>query len=252
VPRTLETFDEGDRRQGLHQLTGRSEDEERYSPYMVDSATVGKLRASFREQGVAVLGPPAITAAAHGDLVAESLAQRKLQTWRVTETGEDPWTLPQDLVRVHLGDSARELIDSHSTATLLKAITDWSTEPAWNSSCFTFYDRPGTFIGRHTDRLDLCQLGILLYLEVQWQESQPGPGLQLNIDGDGNVPWTKLQIDSRANRIVVFHGARFVHHRPPMGVGESLSLLNCCFRATADREPATRQGDLAARRTERP
>jgi hypothetical protein len=76
---------------------------------------------------------------------------------------------------------------------------------------------------------DACQYALLLYIEAGWPKgSEPSPGLQLHIRDHADED-VALRVTAHANRIIVLHGARLTHFRPPLEEGESLAMLNGCY-----------------------
>jgi hypothetical protein len=201
-----------------------------FEPVLLQPAGVAALRAAFARDGFAVLGPPAIEPELHDALVAESVQQRRVAAWELRGAG--PAELDQDNVRAHLGPLARQLVASSALRGLLSAVTGHVVIPGWSATCLTFYDRPGQHLGRHRDKRDGCQYAVLIYLDAAWPGDTPGPGLQLHVERyDGDPAPTR--ITARRNRIVVLHGARLAHYRPPLGADESAALVAACYAVVA-------------------
>lgn len=130
------------------------------------------------------------------------------------------------------------------TLGLLEDVTHLRLEPAWSTSCYTYYDKPGSYMGEHCDKFDACRIAFLFYLDAAWPQAQaPGPGLQLLVfRGDNSRTELLLRITARSNRAIIPSGAEQAHYRPLLAPGESLILLAGCFRlALAQRQAGRRQ-----------
>lgn len=196
-----------------------------YDPFFVDSSYARALREEFESRGVAVLGPPALRSDIHAALVDEAAAQRHASAWDLIGTSE-PGDLDQDNVRAHLGPVARELMASGAARALLQRITGRVAIPGWSATCLTFYDRPGSHLGRHTDKPQACGLALLIYLSAAWNEERgPGPGMQLHVESDRGL----LRVTGHPNRAIVLDGARLAHYRPRIQAGERMALIAGCY-----------------------
>jgi hypothetical protein len=205
--------------------------EDRLSPFCVDQMTLSHLRASFVHRGVAVLTEPALEPACWRELCREARQQRSEDAWHLFAQ-KNPNEISQDNMRGYLGPTARELLSSSSTQSLLYAVTNISLAPSWSASCFTYYDVPGSYMGEHCDKYNECRIAMLIYLEAQWCEKRgPGPGVRLYIfEGDSSRTPLAASVTSYPNRIVILNGANQAHVRPPMAEGERLFMLSGCFR----------------------
>ena len=87
-------------------------------------------------------------------------------------------------------------------------------------------------MGEHCDKFTECRIAFLFYLEARWpSEHFPGPGLQLHVyKGDSSRTELVQRVTARDNRALVLNGGEQAHFRPPLGFGESLTMLAGCFR----------------------
>lgn len=206
-----------------------------YEPFLLTGSDVAAAAAAFARSGVVTLGPEVLDPDVFRPLVAESRNQRQSACWDL-RGGRDVGTLPQDTVRAHLGPLARELCAAGATRALLQAITGRAVLPGWSATCLTYYDVPGQFLGAHKDKFDACHYAFLLYLEVGWPAGTgPGPGLQLHVCAPGSEEDVMLRVTAAPNRVVVLHGSRLTHFRPPLGQGEMVGLLAGCYEVADER-----------------
>lgn len=200
-----------------------------YEPLLVSGAQVAALSQKFADEGAVVIGPPALEPAVHAALAAEARTQRRVAAWDLSSNWGEPGEVPQDTVRAHLGPYAREFVAAGATRALLQAVTGHVVIPGWSATCLTFYDRAGMHLGPHRDKEDACQYALLVYLESGWPVgSEPSAGLQLHIR-DADDEGVALRVTAHANRVIVLHGARLTHFRPPLADGESMTMLNGCY-----------------------
>lgn len=204
---------------------------DRLTPFRVDQTTLAHLRASFVHRGVAVLTEPALEHGCWRELCREARQQRSENAWHLLSR-KNPTEISQDNMRGFLGPTARELLSSTSTQSLLNAVTNMSLSASWSASCFTYYDVPGSYMGEHCDKYNECRIAMLIYLEAQWTEERgPGPGNRLYIfEGDSSRTPLAASVTSYPNRIVILNGANQAHVRPPMAEGERLFMLAGCFK----------------------
>lgn len=195
-----------------------------YDPLLVDADHVAELRADFASRGVAVVGPPALRSDVHAALASEAEVQRTHAAWDLIGDGDND-TLPQDNVRAHLGPVARELVASGAARALLQRVTGRVVVPGWSATCLTFYDAPGSYLGRHTDKPRACGLAFLLYLSASWSEAGAGPGVQLHVEAEQGL----LRVTCHPNRLIVLDGTRLPHYRPPTRDDEQIALLAGCY-----------------------
>jgi hypothetical protein len=203
-----------------------------FEPYLLDAEVSRAAAARFAETGVVVFGPPAIDPAVFEPLAAESAEQRRVANWLLHNEIDDR-SSGQDTVRAHLGPLGRELMAAGATRALLQRITGMPVIPGWSATCLTYYDEPGQFLGAHRDKDVECHIAILVYLMARWPQGEvPGPGVQLHVlePSDRNVI---LRVTACPNRIVVLHGSRLTHYRPPLAPGEAVGLLAGCFQRSA-------------------
>jgi hypothetical protein len=193
------------------------------------SAEMDAFAATFRERGFAVLGPPALDAPLFAELQREARHQRQHASWPLNLRNGRTRT-PQDNMRGQLGPVARRWLSSEGTRSLMRTITGRSVAPSWSPSCFTYYDVPGSYLGRHCDQQELCALALLLGLESTWPHGQgPGDGNQLWVYPDNVAKLPVCRITTMVNRIVILNGSTFPHGRPPVSAAQRVSVLSACF-----------------------
>lgn len=202
-----------------------------FEPLLTGPDTVVALRRDFAHQGFAVFGPEAIDPDLHERLVIESKLQRGVSAWDLVGDGS-AGSMSQDNTRAQLGPLARFLIASSAMRGFLWAVTGHPVIPGWSATCLTFYDQVGQYLGHHRDKVDACHVAVLFYLEAVWPGQHAGPGMQLHIERFDEDP-TPYRITARPNRIVVLHGSRLTHYRPPLASGEAVTLIAGCY-ALAD------------------
>lgn len=188
-------------------------------------------RATFAEQGVLVLGPPGLQESWFQLLVEESRRQRS-GAWACEHLDPPEGVCAQRNRRAELGPLARRLISSEALLEPLGAVAGVPLRPGFEASCYTYYETPGDFLATHRDRPDSCALTLLLYLEASHMaESALGEGLMLYVydEGDDAGYAPRLRVRARPNRLVFLRGASLPHSRPPLGIGERVSLLSACF-----------------------
>lgn len=201
-----------------------------YEPYIAGRRDVEMLREAFRTEGIATFGPRALRDDVFHALVTEARTQRRHAAWRLSRPDTEKG-LGEETIRAHLGPRTRELTAAAATRALMQAVTGLVTEPGWGATCLTYYERAGEFLGPHLDKPYECGVALLLYLETETLPGRAcGPGMQLHVFS-GSVPHeVKMRITARPNRIVILHGSRFSHGRPPLGEGERVVLLSACHR----------------------
>lgn len=188
------------------------------------------LREQFERTGASVLLEPALEPGIWRLLCAEAARERTASAWHLY-SNTAPREIRQDNMRGYLGPCARAVLSSGDTLALLEEVTKHRLEPAWSASCYTYYDKPGSYMGEHCDKFDACRIAFLFYLESKWPEVKaPGPGLQLHVFRGDNSAELLLRVTARSNRAVILNGAEQAHLRPPLAAGESLIMLAGCFR----------------------
>lgn len=190
---------------------------------------IDMFAATFRERGFAVLGPPALDAPLFARLQREARHQRQYASWPLNLRNGRTRT-PQENMRGQLGPVARGWLSSGPTRALMRAVTGRDVAASWSPSCFTYYDLPGSYLGRHCDQQELCALALLVGLESSWPSGEePGPGNQLWVYPDNVATLPLCRITTLTNRIVILNGSKFPHGRPPIKTGQRVSVLSACF-----------------------
>ena len=183
----------------------------------------GRARELFDRRGLVVLGPPALGRTLFDDLLREARQQRLAVSWRLS-TGSGTPGLPQETVRAELGPRLRAFMGSAPVLSTLREVTGVALRPSFGATCLTYYERPGEFLGEHTDKQDTCTHAVLLYLDVR-TASGVAQGTGLHVRTREGI----LVVTAVPNRVVVLHGPQLPHWRPPMLPGERVTLLSGCY-----------------------
>ncbi len=201
------------------------------APFVIDEAGLEQGQDQFSRFGFAVLGPAALTNEAIQQLRAEAAKQRNAASWPL-RYGDARSQVPEANVRGHFGPSARGFLSGDSVLRLMQTITGQAVSPSWSASCYTWYDIPGAWLGRHLDKQDACFLTMLVGLESHWPaDSTPPPGNQLWIYDSFLASRPLFRITTLVNRITILDGKRWPHERRPVQEGQHASVLCACFRA---------------------
>jgi hypothetical protein len=201
------------------------------APFVIDEAGLKQGRDQFLQFGFTVLGPPALTNEAIQELRAEAAKQRHGGSWPL-RYGDGRSRVPEANMRGHFGPVARGFLNRDSVPRLMRTITGQAVYPSWSASCYTWYDVPGAWLGRHCDKQDACFLTMLVGLESEWPTgSGPPPGNQLWIYDSFDVGRPLFRVTTLVNRITILDGKRWPHERQPVQEGQRVSVLCACFRA---------------------
>jgi hypothetical protein len=205
-------------------------------PFNITATEMALLQQEFQDRGVAVLREPALKPSVWQALLQEAMTQRGVRAWRLASAGRTG-EIDQDNMRGYLDSTARELLASRAVQNFLLKVTGEKLEVSWSASCYTYYDEPGSYMGEHCDKADVCKTALLLYLDARWPDGgYPGPGLQLTVfRGDNSSTPLVARVTARSNRLVILNGGAQAHLRPPLGSGESLIMLAGCFKLYAGR-----------------
>jgi len=203
-----------------------------FTPFTVEDDELTQLAADFAATGAAVIGPPALDRAVFDAVVAEARTERAVSGWRLPSPGHES-VANQITMRAQLGPVTRQLMSAGATRSLIQAVTGRLVLPDWSTSCFTYYDEPGSYLGFHCDNPISCTVAFLLYLEATWAGPAPGPGHQLHVCRTDIADEVVLRITGHPGRLVILNGAEQAHGRPPLAEGESLVLLSACYRTLA-------------------
>jgi hypothetical protein len=199
------------------------------APSCGSPADLDTFAAMYQERGFAVIGPPALDGPLFARLQREARYKRQYASWPLNlRNGRT--TTPQDNMRGQLGPVARNWLSSEPTRALMRAVTGYDVAPSWAPSCFTYYDMPGSYLGRHCDQQELCKLALLVGLDSSWPPGEaPGSGNQLWVYPDNEAPDPTWRITTLTNRIVILNGSKFPHGRPPVKAPQRVSVLSACF-----------------------
>lgn len=203
-----------------------------FSPFLVAHADVERLHADFATVGAAVLGPLAVEEQLLAGIAREAQEQRRSSAWRLPSAGHES-VANQVTVRAQLGPLTRQLMAAGATRSLIQAVTGRLVLPDWGTSCFTYYDEPGSWLGFHCDNPISCTVAFLFYIEAAWPGTEPGEGLQLHVCSRSTPEDVILRVTGHPGRLILLNGAEQAHGRPPLDDGESLVLLSGCYRTIA-------------------
>lgn len=196
-------------------------------PFLVSQRELANLQQQFQYYGAAVLGPAAIEPALFHRLQQESQQQYHDVSWPLQSNGVKN-KVNEDTQRAHLGPISQALMQI-AGETLVPQVTQQQVEPGWRASCFTYYQRPGQYLGLHTDQKRDCAIALLITVDAQWNTA-PGPGLQLHVYEDDTPQNLQIRITSRPNRLIILNGSQRSHQRPPLAPGESVAVMCGCYR----------------------
>jgi hypothetical protein len=201
-----------------------------YDPFLISEPQINKLRGDFERDGYAVFGPPALHHAGFRALQDESARQRQVASWRLNP-GTGRSAIPQDNFRGHFGPQVRAVLSAPSVGALLREVTGESVEASWTTSCYTYYDFPGSYLSRHCDKWDTCSLTMLIGLVSRSDDGKwPGAGNQLWVWPRSPSTGPARRLTTLSNRIVILDGKRVPHGRPAMLPGQVVAVVSACFR----------------------
>jgi hypothetical protein len=204
------------------------------APYTFSEDALTIAREQFDRFGFAVLGPDALEPSFFGELRSEAAQQRVRSCWPL-RTGDGRSRVSEDNLRGHFGPLARSLMASESTASLMQAVTGEPILPSWSASCYTWYDQPGAWLGRHCDKKDACYLTMIVGIVSLWPAgTPPPPGNQLWIYCSFKDKQPLYRLTTIPNRITIVNGKKWPHERPKLGVGQDVCVLCGCFRNGAE------------------
>jgi len=201
------------------------------APFVIDDAGLAQGRDQFSRFGFAVLGPAALTNEVIQQLRAEAVKQRHGGAWPL-RYGDGRSKVPEANMRGHFGPAAQGFLRRDSVPRLMRTITGHAVSPSWSASCYTWYDVPGAWLGRHCDKRDACFLTMLVGLESEWPTvSGPPAGNQLWIYDSFEARRPTFRVTTLVNRITILDGKRWPHERQPVQEGQYVSVLCACFLA---------------------
>jgi hypothetical protein len=204
-----------------------------WAPFVIDDAGLEQARQQFSRFGLAVFGPAALSRETLRRLRAEAGRQRHAASWAL-RYGDGRSRVPESNLRGHFGPVARRFLKQDSVARLMRKVTGQAVAPSWSASCYTWYDVPGAWLGRHCDKQEACSLTMLVGLESEWPAgSEPPPGNQLWIYDSFEPKPPLFRVTTLTNRIAILDGKRWPHERQPVQNGQRVSVLCACFRAAA-------------------
>jgi hypothetical protein len=204
-----------------------------WSPFLVTPETLRRARESFAGNGFAVIGPPALSESFFLTLREEASRQRRLNSWQL-RSGDGRSRVAEYNFRGHFGFRAGEFLSGGVPSALMLAVTEQPVAPSWTASCFTYYDRESSYLGRHCDKSEACFLTMIIGLESRWQGSNPPSGNQLWIYESVLAKLPKAKVTTLPNRIVILDGKSLPHERPAIGCGQLVNVLCACFKSAND------------------
>jgi hypothetical protein len=203
------------------------------SPFVIPEQRLQYGRQQFSRFGLAVFGPAALSHETLRQLRAEAVTQRHSASWPL-RTGDGRSRVPQGNLRGHFGPAARRFLMHESVPRLMEQVTGLAVATSWSASCYTWYDVPGAWLGRHCDQQEACFLTMLVGLESEWPSGmEPPPGNQLWVYDSFDRRPPQYRVTTLVNRIVILDGKRWPHERPPVQSGQRVSVLCACFMAAA-------------------
>jgi hypothetical protein len=199
-------------------------------PFLLGGEAVARATQAFRQAGFITLESPALRPDFFGALLLEAYHQRRGACWQDWLTDQDGAVL-KNCVRGYVGRCARMLMSAPGTLQLMTLLTGERVTPSWDASCYTYYEHPGSFLGRHKDKPDECAVAMIVGLESVWPRQAPTPaGNQLRLYTEP-VGTTAPQVcTTLPNRVLIFDGKSMPHERPALGAGQRVVIFSCCFR----------------------
>jgi hypothetical protein len=202
-----------------------------WAPFAIDDDGLARAHDQFAQFGFAVFGPPALASETLRQLRAEAARQRHAASWPL-RYGDGRSRVPEANLRGHFGPAACAFLTTDTVGQLMHTVTGQAVIPSWSASCYTWYDVPGAWLGRHCDKQEACFLTMLVGLESQWPAgSEPPPGNQLWIYDSFDPKPPLFRVTTLVNRITILDGKRWPHERQPVRDGQRVSVLCACFRA---------------------
>ena len=199
------------------------------APYSLSRGSLARAAEEFARRGVAILGPPALEPSVFAAVRQEAAWQRCHASWPL-RTRDGRSRVPEDNVRGELGSAARGLLASPATFEIMRSVTGRAVAPSWLTSCYTYYDSPGSYLGRHCDRRGTCCLTMLLGVLSKWPPgADPPGGNQLWVYASFGDSAPKYRVTTLANRVAILDGIRWPHERPPLGPWQRVTVLSGCF-----------------------
>jgi hypothetical protein len=192
------------------------------------STVIDEGRARFARDGVCELPAPVLSAEAFDALGVESVEQAR-HAW-----ASDRATPPQSCWRAEMGPFAQHV--SACLQPVVEAITGSRLALSREASCYTYYVGPGSFGGRHQDRVGACTVTCLVYLHAEASAGPPSAGLTLRVWRAGEPASAEpfAIVPTASNLGLVLLGSRLPHERPQLAAGETVSLLALCFGAAGE------------------
>ncbi len=170
------------------------------------------------------------------DTLLKSLREEASIQWATARRVLDDGIVSYKAHLADLGDVARAFLTAPIFTEFLQLVFDQSFVLTESSSCYTYYET-GDFLSPHQDSADDCEITVLVYLDA----SSPNPkssntGLSLKIYEDhAGKPAKQLHtIKTQRGLVVTGRGSKQWHSRPPLLIGERVTLLSACFSAKAD------------------
>jgi len=192
----------------------------------VDADQTAEIARFVEAHGFSLTPGAVLPDALFAALKAEAAAQRG-GGWSETTREASPYRA----CRAEPGETARAFLSHPDTLAFLERIFGEPMLPAFEASCFTYYENEGDFLARHKDRSVACAATLIVYLDViSGEAGRDAPGLQLHVFGrEDTVDEPAVILGSAENAIAVGRGSRVWHERPPLGPGEAVTALTACF-----------------------
>lgn len=160
----------------------------------------------------------------------EAAAQRA-SAWSRTSGAASPY----QAMRAELGDAARAFLQSPELGGLLADLLDEPFTLSASASCYTYYEKPGDFLGLHRDRALDCAATVIVYVDARSSSpdaSDSGLNVHIYAAADASQP-PIATIPTRTGALVIGRGSSAWHERPPLKPGESVTALTACFKPAA-------------------
>lgn len=196
----------------------------------VDAGDVAAMAASVRACGFGAL-PGGLSPEMLAALRAE--AEASLGTMKRAESAAG---LCYRARMCGLGPVAFSVLEGAEMSGLLGQVFGGRFMLSRHISCLTHYGS-ADHLGAHLDKpAEDCTVTVLLYLRAR----SPAPGaaetgLVLKVYGEAedSIGAPRLSIPTTEGTVVLGHGSRVWHERPPLQPGEDVIAITGCYRACA-------------------
>ena len=196
----------------------------------LSAGALAAARAQYAAHGLAVLDP-CLTEDALRAMIAEA-EDARLAAWVCQHAFEPGKSIDQRALRAEFGPLAKALLESEALGALLAAVSGGPLEVCYRSSSYTYYETPGDFCGAHVDRSGKPTVTFILGLDARALGERSG-GMELRAYPGSPDRRSRtspmLRVSTHVTRAVIVWGSEVVHERLPIGPGERIAVLSCCF-----------------------